>query len=116
MGTFIVAGNHSDFPAGGMRAANLEGTTVLLANVNGNIYAINNKCPHMGGNLSKGMLKGTVVTCPVHGSQFDVTTGKNIRWMKGSGFLYSLGRVFKPPQDATRYNVKIDGQRVLVEV
>jgi 3-phenylpropionate/trans-cinnamate dioxygenase ferredoxin component len=116
MGTFIVAGNRSDFPAGEMRAIKLEGTTVLLANIDGNMYAVNNKCPHMGGNLSKGMLSKTVVTCPVHGSQFDVTSGKNLRWMKGSGFLYSLGKLFKPPRDAIKYNVKTDGQQVLIEI
>ena len=116
MGTFIVAGNRSDIPVGEMRAVNLEGTVVLLANIDGKMHAINNKCPHMGGDLSKGMLSGTVVTCPVHGSQFDVTTGKNIRWMKGSGMLYSLGRILKAPTDAVKYNVKIDGQKVLVEV
>ena len=116
MGTFIMAGNRSDFPVGEMRAVNLEGTEVLLANVDGSLYAINNKCPHMGGNLSKGMLNKTVVTCPVHGSQFDVTTGANIRWMKGSGALYSLGKLFKAPRNAVRYNVKVDGQQVLVDV
>jgi 3-phenylpropionate/trans-cinnamate dioxygenase ferredoxin component len=116
MGTFIMAGNRSDFPVGEMRAVNLEGTEVLLANVDGSIYAINNRCPHMGGNLSKGMLNKTIVTCPVHGSQFDVTTGVNIRWMKGSGALYSLGKLLKAPSNAVKYNVKVDGQQVLVEV
>jgi 3-phenylpropionate/trans-cinnamate dioxygenase ferredoxin component len=116
MGTFIVAGKISDYPVGAMRAINLEGTDVLVANVGGKIYALNNRCPHMGGNLSKGILNGQVVTCPLHGSQFDITTGENIRWLKGTGILSSLGKVVKHPANATKYNVKVDGQQVLVEV
>jgi 3-phenylpropionate/trans-cinnamate dioxygenase ferredoxin subunit len=116
MGTFIVAGNKSDVPVGGMIAVNLEGTVILLANDGGNIYAINNKCPHLGGNLSKGTLNGTIVTCPVHGSQFDVTTGKNVRWLKGTGITTSLGKLLKAPADVMTYKVKIDGHQILVEV
>jgi 3-phenylpropionate/trans-cinnamate dioxygenase ferredoxin component len=116
MGTYIVAGNRARVAAGQMIAVKLEGTDVLLANIEGNIYAMANKCPHMGGNLSKGTLTGRVVTCPVHGSQFDVTTGKNLRWMKGAGLLYSIGKVFKSPTDAMTYPVKLDGQQILVEI
>lgn len=116
MGTFIVAGNRSDVPVGKMILVNLEGTAVLLANAGGNIYAINNKCPHMGGNLSRGTLDGTVVTCPLHGSQFDITTGKNVRWLKGTSILNSLGKMVKPPTDVMTYAVKIDGQQILVKL
>jgi 3-phenylpropionate/trans-cinnamate dioxygenase ferredoxin subunit len=116
MGKFILAGNRSDVPVGGMISVNLEGTVVLLANAGGNIYAINNKCPHLGGNLSRGTLNGTIVTCPVHGSQFDVTTGKNLRWLKGTGISTSLGKMLKAPADATAYIVRIDGQQIQVEV
>jgi 3-phenylpropionate/trans-cinnamate dioxygenase ferredoxin component len=116
MGTFIVAGNRSDVPVGKMILVNLEGTVVLLANAGGNIYAINNKCPHLGGNLSRGTLNGTIVTCPLHGSQFDITTGKNVRWLKGTGMIASLGKKLKAPADATAYAVRIDGQQILVEV
>jgi 3-phenylpropionate/trans-cinnamate dioxygenase ferredoxin component len=116
MGTFIVAGKKSDYPVGAMRAIILEGTEVLISNIDGSIYAINNKCPHMGGKLSKGILSGQIVTCPLHGSQFDITTGENIRWLKGSGILSSLGKAVKHPSNAVKYNVKVDGQQVLVEV
>jgi nitrite reductase (NADH) small subunit/3-phenylpropionate/trans-cinnamate dioxygenase ferredoxin subunit len=50
-----------------------------LANVDGKLYAIDNNCPHMGGPLSKGTLKGNVITCPWHAWQWEVTSGRN-RW------------------------------------
>lgn len=49
---------------------------MALFNVNGEYYAINWICPHMGGPLGAGTLNGYVVTCPWHGWTFDVRTGK----------------------------------------
>lgn len=49
---------------------------ILLTKVDNGYYAISNKCPHMGGSLFKGTLEAGVITCPRHGSKFDVKTGK----------------------------------------
>jgi nitrite reductase/ring-hydroxylating ferredoxin subunit len=45
--------------------------------VDGEFYAIDGICPHAGGPLAEGALQGTIVTCPWHGWQFDVTTGRH---------------------------------------
>jgi nitrite reductase/ring-hydroxylating ferredoxin subunit len=50
---------------------------VALANVEGRLHAIDGLCPHQGGPLGTGRLCGTVLTCPWHGWQFDVATGKH---------------------------------------
>lgn len=75
-----------------------------------------NRCPHFGGKLSKGKLEGSVVTCPLHGSQFDLASGKVVRWLKGSGLLSSVGRVLKGPRPIITYQVKVDGDSIMVEV
>jgi nitrite reductase/ring-hydroxylating ferredoxin subunit len=54
----------------------VQGTAIALFNVGGTFYAIANACTHMGGPLGKGSLEGSTVTCPWHGSQFDVTSGQ----------------------------------------
>lgn len=54
----------------------VQGTAIALFNVGGIFYAIANACTHMGGPLGKGSLDGSTVTCPWHGSQFDVTSGQ----------------------------------------
>jgi nitrite reductase (NADH) small subunit len=41
------------------------------------LFALDGVCPHQGGPLGKGSLEGCIVTCPWHGWQFDVTTGRN---------------------------------------
>ena len=54
----------------------MKGKAIALANVGGTIYAINNTCLHRGGPLGQGVLEGKMVTCPWHGWQFDVSSGK----------------------------------------
>ena len=48
---------------------------IAIFNVDGTICAIADTCPHAGGSLGMGKLEGKIVTCPVHGMKFDVTTG-----------------------------------------
>lgn len=55
------------------------GQRVAVYNVNGTFYATQHDCTHEGGPLSEGDLQGTVITCPWHGSRFDVSTGKMVR-------------------------------------
>ena len=52
--------------------------SILLANVGGKIYATQNDCGHQRASLARGKLEGNVVSCPLHGARFDVTTGRNL--------------------------------------
>ncbi|MCI4353551.1 MAG: Rieske 2Fe-2S domain-containing protein [Thermoplasmata archaeon] len=52
-----------------------KGTPVAVFNVGGELRAIDARCPHRGGPLEKGLVAGITVTCPWHGSQFDLQTG-----------------------------------------
>ncbi|MGH3066573.1 MAG: Rieske (2Fe-2S) protein [Gaiellaceae bacterium] len=52
---------------------------IAVANVEGTLHAFGDMCPHRQCSLAEGGLEGTVVTCPCHGSQFDVTTGERLR-------------------------------------
>jgi nitrite reductase (NADH) small subunit len=54
-----------------------DGRMVAIANVAGTFHAIDGLCPHQGGPLGTGTLCGTTLTCPWHGWQFDVTTGRH---------------------------------------
>lgn len=73
--------SQNDVQEGQMRGFELEKTPVLVARVSGRIYAIRNKCTHLGCKLSDGRLEGTIVTCPCHGSKFDVTNGKVVAYV-----------------------------------
>ena len=75
----VSIGKSTDIPAGEMRVFDVAGTKVTVANAGGHLYAFDDRCTHTGCSLSHGRLNGTTVTCPCHGSQFDVTTGAVIR-------------------------------------
>ena len=78
MMAFVDVGASNDVPAGAMVHVEAAGREVLLANVGGHFYAVSDRCGHEGARLSLGRLDGAVVTCPAHGSWFDVTTGTNL--------------------------------------
>jgi nitrite reductase (NADH) small subunit len=53
-----------------------DGKQIALFNSNGQIYAVGGTCPHLGGPLGEGYLDDNLVTCPWHGWQFDIKSGK----------------------------------------
>jgi nitrite reductase/ring-hydroxylating ferredoxin subunit len=53
-----------------------DGHEIALFKVNGEIYALDNSCPHQGGPLGEGTMDGSIVSCPWHGWEFNVTTGE----------------------------------------
>jgi 3-phenylpropionate/trans-cinnamate dioxygenase ferredoxin component len=72
---FTAVGKTDEVPEGEMRAYQVGGEDVAVANVSGSYHAFGDVCTHRQCQLSEGDLEGTIVTCPCHGSQFDVTTG-----------------------------------------
>jgi nitrite reductase (NADH) small subunit len=90
-----------DVPPGTGKCIEAGGKPIALFNVGGTFHAIDNTCLHRGGPLGEGELEGTVVTCPWHGWQYDVTTGTNLD--------DDTARV-------ARYEVKLEGGSVLVAV
>ena len=116
MGSFIEVGKTSDLQNGNKKKVTVQGQDIMLARVGDKYYATQNRCPHMGGDLSVGKLEGTIITCPRHGSQFDIRDGHNIRWMRGTGLAAAVGKTLKSPRPIQTYNVKIDGSTILIEV
>lgn len=65
----------ADIPPGKSRPARIGSEDVALFNVEGEVHAIENTCLHAGAALCGGNLSGKVVSCPVHGWRYDVTSG-----------------------------------------
>jgi 3-phenylpropionate/trans-cinnamate dioxygenase ferredoxin component len=62
-----------------LMAVVVDGEPICLAKVDGSIYAFTDNCTHISGPLNEGELEGEVLTCPWHGAQFNVRTGKVLR-------------------------------------
>jgi len=116
MGKLTRIANINDLTEGTMKKYQVQGTEILIARIEGKYYAAQNKCPHLGGDLSKGKLEGNIVTCPRHGSQFNLTDGSVVRWLKGTGLISVIGKTLKSPRKLITYNTKIDGQDIMMEI
>jgi 3-phenylpropionate/trans-cinnamate dioxygenase ferredoxin subunit len=75
----VRIGSSKDVHEGKMRVFTVAGTKVNVVRAVGSLYAIDDTCTHQGCSLAAGQLAGTTVTCPCHGSQFDVTSGAVLR-------------------------------------
>ncbi len=74
---------------------------VALVNIGGAFHAFMDECPHMAYRLSNGTIEGSVITCPQHGSKFDMVTGKPLA-------------VADDP--LKKYDVKVEGDDIYVMV
>jgi 3-phenylpropionate/trans-cinnamate dioxygenase ferredoxin subunit len=116
MANFVETLKAGDLKDGQMKEVKAGGRDVLLAKVGGKFYAVENTCPHMGGKLAQGKLEGTVVTCPLHGSQFALKDGSVVRWTNWPGVIVAVTKLMRRPRAIKTYQVKIEGDKVLVEV
>ena len=99
MGSAPVA-KKSQIAVGTTRRVVVDGTEVLLCNVDGEIYAIEDVCTHDGGELDQGELEGCRIMCPRHGAYFDVKTGAAL----------TLPAILPVPT----YEVRIEGDDIYV--
>lgn len=78
----------------------VKGKIIALFRIDGEVFALNNICPHQGAPLAKGLVNDCTVTCPLHGWKFNLRTGKSPNG----------------PESATTYEVLIDGDDVKIAV
>jgi nitrite reductase/ring-hydroxylating ferredoxin subunit len=97
---WITVASTGDVPEGEMIGATVDGVDLLVANVGGQYRAIGAVCTHEGGPLADGDLYDGIVTCPWHGSEFNVETGE----------------VETPPatEPQSVYEVRVEGDEIQV--
>ena len=91
----------SELSPGAMTWVAVDRERVLIANVDGCFYALQDSCGHRQAPLSKGTLEGHVIECPLHFARFDVRTGKLLSGPTAA--------------DVPTYQVLVDGDTVYVK-
>ena len=99
----------SELKAGEKKKIILDSKAILLVNLEGTYYAVDNTCPHMGGDLSQGKLEGSQIICPNHHAVFDVKSAKAI---KDGKILFIPAKV----HDLKGYPIKVEGNQVLIDL
>ena len=98
----IIACKTTEIVSGQMKKITVDGKEIIVSNVDGNYFAIDDTCTHSGASLSEGKLEGSIVTCDWHGAQFDCKNGKLIKF---PGKINNL----------EVYNVIVEEDNILVE-
>ena len=99
--SFVLAAKICRSSAGAIHEIQVAGKPVALANVAGKFFAINNTCLHRGGPLGQGSLQDKIVTCPWHGWEYDVTTGKLLQ---------------NPSMGVACYPTEVRGEEIFVDI
>jgi len=99
----IIAGKTSEIPPGSMHKVSLDGKDILLANIDGEYFAIDDTCTHSGASLSEGKLENSKVICGWHAAEFDCKSGKLVKF---PAKLRDLGS----------YKVIVEEDQIFVEV
>jgi len=96
---FVEVAKTGEIEPGKMKSVDVKGVDVLIANVDGKFYALDDRCGHMNAMLSMGTLRGKIVVCPFHFAEFDVTTGQKIK----APHEESFGNLDKLPEDMQKF-------------
>jgi nitrite reductase/ring-hydroxylating ferredoxin subunit len=99
--TFVRAASLTDLPEGGRVTVNLDGHVIALFHTPEGIFAVDNRCPHMGFPLDRGTVKDCILTCHWHHARFDLHSGG----------------AFDPWADDVRaFPVKVEGDEILIDL
>jgi nitrite reductase/ring-hydroxylating ferredoxin subunit len=98
---FMEVAKTEEIEKGKMKSIEVNGIAILIANVDGHFYALDDRCGHMNALLSMGTLQGKIVTCPFHYAQFDVTTGQKTK----DPTIAPLQGLDKLPEDMQKFLV-----------
>jgi nitrite reductase (NADH) small subunit len=101
MSEFVKVAGRREIPENGAIVVEARGRRIALFNAGGAFYAIDNACRHLGGSLGAGEIYGTRVVCPLHGWEYDFTTGANLD---------------DPEMRVACFAVKLEGNDVFIEI
>jgi nitrite reductase/ring-hydroxylating ferredoxin subunit len=98
-----------------------NGQSVLVAKVGNQHCAIANKCPHLGLPMAKGKFENGIITCPFHGSKFEICSGKNVEWVESfvgiplPGVAKKMISMGKGPTDVANFTVTQEGEDLFID-
>ena len=98
---FVAVAQVSELAAGEMKFAAVDGQRIVVANVEGQFYALRDVCGHRNAPLSRGRLLGHLIECPLHFALFDLRTGKLV-----DGPIST---------DVPAYEVRVEGETVYIK-
>ena len=129
---FVEIAQVDEIPVGKMKYVEVQGKEIVISNIGGKLYAMDDRCGHMNARLSMGNISNDgIVTCPFHGARFDATTGEKVKepvltpsqqmeplpktwqnYLEHAGQLMSYIKTY----DQQLYEVLVEGGRIKIKV
>jgi nitrite reductase/ring-hydroxylating ferredoxin subunit len=132
-----VVARAAEIPPGSRKLVRVAGRDIVIFNINGEFFALSDKCPHKGGSLSRGKLSGAVtscepgtyqysrpgeiIRCPWHAWEFDVRTGrswcdpKRMRLMNYTVSVEPGANITQGPYTADTFPVTVEEAYIIIE-
>ncbi len=114
MSDYVELMGVDELPDGEMTSFQVDGSRLLVARVGEQHFVADALCPHLRGRLDKGTLDGTVVTCPRHGSRFDLADGRCLRWTKFTGAVKGAVELVRHERPLTVYETLVEDGKLFV--
>ena len=127
-----------EIPPGGRKLVEVKGRAIVIFNLAGDYYALNNRCPHKGGSLCHGRLtglvesgapgeyrysrRGEIIRCPWHGWEFDIRTGRSQcdpQTLRARNYSVSVeigAKLVEGPYVAETFPVSVQNNYLVVEI
>jgi nitrite reductase/ring-hydroxylating ferredoxin subunit len=120
--TTVSVATASQVKEGELFAVKVEDQKVMLTRVDGKVYALENKCPHLGMPLASSKVCDKAVTCRWHGATYDLKTGQNLKWVNSfvgvpvPEVFHQVLSVGKQAQGLKTYTVTEEGDSISIEI
>ncbi|MBN1921874.1 MAG: Rieske (2Fe-2S) protein [Anaerolineae bacterium] len=106
----------AELPEGQRAVVHVEDKEILLLHHDGQIYAVQSKCPHMGAPLKRAKIEAGALVCPVHRSAFDLQTGDAKEWIPWPPVVGKLMGAVSSEKALPTYPTRIEEGSVWVEI
>ncbi|MGA1839660.1 MAG: Rieske (2Fe-2S) protein [bacterium] len=101
--------------AGEKKSFTIDGESILLFHLEDGFYATQSRCPHMLASLAKGkIINGTIIQCWIHKAQFDIKTGRVIKWAHFPPGIQALN-VIRSAHDLKTYQTKVENKKIYIK-
>ena len=100
-GSFRAVMEEDALPDNRMEIVEVQGQRIVLIKRYGKVFALHNTCPHLGGSLGLGVVKGNAIICPLHHWSFDISSGQVVEGI--------------PDEKVAVYGVKLEEGKIWVK-
>jgi nitrite reductase/ring-hydroxylating ferredoxin subunit len=105
----------ADVPINTPRGFDANGRRIVVVNLDGQFFAMDDLCPHLAVPLSRGEIKDSCIVCPGHGSVFNLQSGEAVRWV-GKSITWLTRLTEGKAQNARCHKVLVEDGHLFVEL